>query len=101
MLPVGYYIALSAFVFVTGAVGVLVRRNPIIMLMCIELMLNAGNLVLIAFSRQNASMDGHVFVFIVITAAAAEAAVGLGIIVAVFRQKSGDIDMDKLSEMKG
>lgn len=101
MLPVGYYIALSAFMFAVGAVGVIVRRNPIIMLMCIELMLNAGNLALIAFSRRNASMDGHVFVFMVITVAAAEAAVGLGIIVAVFRQKSGDIDMDSLSEMKG
>jgi NADH-quinone oxidoreductase subunit K len=86
--------------FTTGAVGVLIRRNPLIIFMSIELMLNAANLAFITFARYQHSLDGHVFVFIVMTVAAAEVAVGLGIIVAIFRQK-GDINIDDLNIMKG
>ena len=100
MLPISYYLALSAVLFSTGAIGVLIRRNPIIMFMSIELMLNAANLAFIAFARYHHSMDGHIFVFIVMTVAAAEVAVGLGIIVAIFRTR-GDINIDDLNEMKG
>jgi len=85
MLPAYPYLILSAVLFTTGTLGVLIRRNPIIMFMSIELMLNAANLAFITFARYQQSMDGHVFVFIVMTVAAAEVAVGLGIIVAIFR----------------
>lgn len=100
MLPVSYYLALSAVLFTTGALGVLIRRNPIIMFMSIELMLNAANLAFISFSRYHRSLDGHIFVFMVMTVAAAEVAVGLGIIVAIFR-RSGNINIDELDLMKG
>ncbi len=101
MLSVNYYLALSAVLFTTGALGVLLRRNPIIMFISIELMLNAANLVFVAFAREHRSMDGHVFVFIVMAVAAAEVAVGLGIIVSIFRERGGDINADNLNEMKG
>jgi NADH-quinone oxidoreductase subunit K len=100
MLPVSYYVGLSAVLFTIGAAGVLIRRNPIIMFMSIELMLNSANLAFISFSRYLNKMDGHIFVFIVMTVAAAEVAVGLGIIVAIFRSR-GDVNVDDLSEMKG
>jgi NADH-quinone oxidoreductase subunit K len=100
MLPMNYYIGLSVVLFTIGALGVLIRRNPIIMFMSIELMLNAANLAFISFSRYLGKMDGHIFVFIIMTVAAAEVAVGLGIIVSIFRQR-GDINIDDLSEMKG
>ena len=100
MLPVNYYIGLSAALFTIGAMGVLIRRNPIIMFMSIELMLNSANLAFISFSRYLGKMDGHIFVFIVMTVAAAEVAVGLGIIVSIFRQRV-DINVDDLNEMKG
>lgn len=100
MLPVNYYIALSAVLFTIGALGVLIRRNPLIMFMSIELMLNAANLAFIAFARDLRQLDGHIFVFIVMTVAAAEVAVGLGIIISIFRQK-GDVNVDDLNSMKG
>lgn len=100
MLPAYYYLVLSSILFTTGVLGVLIRRNPIIMFMSIELMLNASNLAFITFSRYQRSMDGHIFVFIIMTVAAAEVAVGLGIIVAIFR-RSGDINIDDLNLMKG
>ena len=100
MLPASYYLVLSAVLFTTGALGVLIRRNPIIMFMSIELMLNAANLAFITFARHLRSLDGHVFVFIVMTVAAAEVAIGLGIIVGIFRQR-GDINVDDLNVMKG
>lgn len=100
MLPVTYYIGLSAVLFTIGTLGVLIRRNPIIMFMSIELMLNSANLAFISFSRYLHRMDGHIFVFIIMTVAAAEVAVGLGIIVSIFQQR-GDINVDDLSEMKG
>ena len=100
MLPASWYLALSAVLFTTGALGVLIRRNPIIMFMSIELMLNAANLSFITFSRYLKSLDGHIFVFVVMTVAAAEVAIGLGIIVSIFRQR-GNINVDELNVMKG
>jgi NADH-quinone oxidoreductase subunit K len=87
MVPTPYYIALSVVLFSIGIVGVLVRRNAIVIFLCIELMLNAANLAFVAFARQRASIDGQVIVFFVMTVAAAEAAVGLAIIIAVFRHR--------------
>src|SRR5437870_12682964 len=94
------YLGLSAILFTIGVVGVLIRRNPIVIFMCVELMLNAVNLVFIAFSRIYGQSDGQIFAFFVMTVAAAEVAVGLGIIVAIFRQRHS-IDVDEVSEMKG
>ncbi len=93
------FIGLSAALFAIGAVGVLVRRNPIVVFMCIELMLNAGNLALIAFGRFTHTMDGQVFALIVITVAASEVVVGLALITGVFRSGRG-LDVDELSEMR-
>lgn len=101
MLSPNYYLALSSVLFTIGVLGVLVRRNPIIMFMSIELMLNAANLAFIAFARYHRLLDGQVFVFVVLTVAAAEVAVGLGIIVSIFRLTGGDINVDDLDEMKG
>ena len=95
MLPAAYYIALSAILFTIGALGVLIRRNAIVIFMCIELMLNAANLALAAFARQWGNADGHLVVFFVMTVAAAEVAVGLALIVAIFRTKKS-IDIDDL-----
>ena len=82
-----YYLTLAAALFTIGAVGLLVRRNTLVMFMCIELMLNAANLSFVAFARQQLAVDGQVIVFFVMTVAAAEAAVGLAIIIAVFRHR--------------
>jgi NADH-quinone oxidoreductase subunit K len=95
MVPITYYIALSAILFSIGIVGVLVRRNAIVIFLCIELMLNAANLAFVAFARQRGSIDGQVIVFFVMTVAAAEAAVGLAIIIAVFRHRQ-TINADEL-----
>jgi NADH-quinone oxidoreductase subunit K len=99
MVPLDYYIILSAFLFVVGVVGVLISRNLIVMFMAIEIMLNAANLAMMAFSRHLKLMDGHVFVFLVMTVAAAEAAVGLAIIIAIFRGRDS-VDADALNLMK-
>ena len=87
MVPTSYFVALSAVLFSIGAMGVLLRRNVIVIFMCIELMLNAANLAFVAFARQHHSMDGQVIVFFVMTVAAAEVAVGLAIIIAMFRHR--------------
>lgn len=100
MVPVSYYVALSAILFTIGVLGVLIRRNAIIIFMSVELMLNAANLLFIAFARTFNHLDGQIFVFFVITVAAAEVAVGLALIVAVFRSRR-NIDIDQLSDMKG
>lgn len=93
MVPLEYYLIVAGAVFTIGMLGVIVARNVIIIFMCIELMLNAGNLALISFSRFLGTMDGHVMVFMVMTVAAAEAAVGLAIIIALFRYRdSANID---------
>src|SRR5438105_15586672 len=94
------YLGLSAILFTIGVVGVLIRKNPIVIFMCVELMLNAVNLVFITFSRIYGQADGQIFAFFVMTVAAAEVAVGLGIIVAIFRQRHS-IDVDEVSEMRG
>lgn len=94
------YVILSMVLFVLGAMGVLLRRNAILVFMSVELMLNAANLALVAFARQWGGSDGHLFVFFVITVAAAEVAVGLALIVAIFRTKKS-IDIDELHQMEG
>ena len=100
MVPIGYYIALSAVLFTIGALGVLVRRNPLVMFMSIELMLNAGNLALVAFTRVWGVLAGQIFVFFIMTVAAAEVAVGLALIVAIFRTKHS-INVDEMNALKG
>lgn len=100
MVPVSYYLVLSAVLFTTGVVGVLVRKNPLIIFMSIELMLNAANLAFAAFARQLNSLDGQVFALLVITVAAAEVVVGLGIIVAIFRTRA-TVDVDEVSALRG
>ncbi len=87
MVPLNYYLVLSALVFAIGVTGVIIRRNLIVILMSVELMLNAVNLTFIAFSRSLGSMDGQVIVFFVMTVAAAEAVVGLAIIISIFRHR--------------
>src|SRR5579863_3222440 len=99
-VPVGYYVSLSAVIFFIGVAGVLVRRNPLVMLMSIELMFNAANLLFLAFARAWVHNAGHIFAFLVITVAAAEAAVGLAIVVTVFRSNK-HVDVDDVATMKG
>lgn len=100
MIPISYYIILSAVLFTIGALGVLIRRNAIIIFMSIELMLNAANLAFVAFSHIHQNLSGQIFVFFVMTVAAAEVAVGLALIVAIFRTKKS-IDVDQLNTLKG
>jgi NADH-quinone oxidoreductase subunit K len=99
-MTVNHFILLSAILFSIGAVGVLVRRNPLIMFMSIELMLNSVNLAFVAFSRYLQVLDGQVFVFLILAVAAAEVAVGLAIIVALFRTRE-TVDVDEISGLKG
>ena len=99
MIPTSFYLVVSAILFITGAIGVLLRRNALIMLMALELMLNAVNLSFIAYARQLNDMGGHIFVFLSITVAAAEAAVGLAIILSIYRSKE-TVDVDHLSLMR-
>ena len=98
-VPIYEYLLLSAILFSIGAVGVIARRNAIVIFMCIELMLNAVNLAFIAFSRGFADPSGQVFVFMVMTVAAAEAAVGLAIILQIYRLR-GTINADEIKLMK-
>ena len=100
MVPIEYYLLLSAVLFSIGVLGVIIRRNAIVLFLCIELMLNAVNLTFIAFGRYLNSIDGQVFVLIVMTVAAAEVAVGLGIIVAIFRGKE-TTSVDDINLLKG
>jgi NADH-quinone oxidoreductase subunit K len=94
------YVMLSAVLFAMGALGVLLRRNAILVFMSVELMLNSANLALVAFARQWGQVDGQIIVFFVMTIAAAEVAIGLAIIVAIFRSKHS-INIDELHEMEG
>ena len=98
-IPINYYIMLSAVLFIIGVIGVIARRNAIIIFMCIELMLNAVNLLLVAFSTLHQDASGQVFVFFVIAVAAAEVAVGLAILAMVYRNLKS-IDIDLLSRLK-
>ena len=100
MIPLPWTLALSAVVFVLGLVGVLVRRNALVIFMSIELMLNAANLAFVAFARSMGSVDGQVFVFFVMTVAAAEVAVGLAIIVNLFRLRES-VFVDEVNLLKG
>jgi NADH:ubiquinone oxidoreductase subunit K len=99
-LALSWYLVVSALIFCIGAGGVLVRRNPLVILLCIELMLNAANLALVGFSRMHGNMDGQMFALIVMVVAACEVAVGLGLIVALFRRRL-PIDVDELRELQG
>lgn len=100
MLTVTHYTVLSAILFSIGVLTVLIRRNPLIMFMGIELMLNAVSLSLVAFSRYLFDMTGEVFVFLVLTVAAAEVAVGLALVVAIFRLRD-NVDIDAIDSLKG
>ena len=99
-MSIAWYLAVSAFIFAIGAAGVLVKRNPLVILLCLELMLNAANLALIAFSRMHGSDDGQVFALIVMVVAACEVTVGLGIIVAMYRRRL-PVDVDELRQLQG
>jgi NADH-quinone oxidoreductase subunit K len=98
-IPLEYYLILSAFLFVTGVVGVITRRNAIVVFMSIELMLNAANLSMVAFSSFMGNSAGQLFVFFIMTVAAAEAAVGLAIIIALYRNKL-TLNIDEINILK-
>jgi NADH-quinone oxidoreductase subunit K len=99
-IHIAHYLIVAGILFSIGLVGVVVRRNAIIVLMCLELMLNAANLSLVAFSKMHGNMQGQIFVFFSITVAAAEAAVMLAIIIAVFRQRQS-VNVDDMDLMQG
>jgi NADH:ubiquinone oxidoreductase subunit K len=95
-----WYLIVSALIFSIGAGGVLTRRNPLVILLCLELMLNAANLALVAFSRSSGDMGGQIFALIVMVVAACEVAIGLGLVVALYRRRL-PIDVDELRELQG
>ena len=99
-MDVTWYIVLSALLFSIGAGGVLIRRSPLVILLCLELMLNAGNLALVAFSRMHGNQDGQVFALIVMVVAACEVVVGLGLIVAMFR-RGLPLNVDEMRGLRG
>jgi NADH-quinone oxidoreductase subunit K len=99
-VSVTWYVVLSAVLFAIGAGGVLVRRSPLVILLCLELMLNAGNLALVAFARAHGNAEGQVFALIVMVVAACEVVVGLGLIVAMFRRRL-PLNVDELRGLKG
>jgi NADH-quinone oxidoreductase subunit K len=99
MVPVQSYLILAAILFCMGMFGVMVRRNALVVFMCVELMLNAANLTFLAFARQRGDVAGHVAAFFVIAVAAAEAAVGLAIIIAVFRSR-GSVDIQDIKTLR-
>ena len=99
-MNIGWYLVVSALIFCIGAGGVMVRRNPLSILLCLELMLNGGNLALIAFSRMWGNGDGQILALVVMTVAACEVCIGLGMIVAIYRRRL-PIDVDELRELQG
>jgi NADH-quinone oxidoreductase subunit K len=99
-MAIGWYLVVSAIIFSIGAIGVLVRPNPLVILLCLELMLNAANLALVAFSRMWGNHDGQVFALIVMVIAASEVTVGLGLIVAIYRRQMA-VNVDDLNELRG
>ena len=99
-MDVSWYIVLSALIFCIGLLGVLTRRNPLVVLLSLELLLNAGNLSLIAFSRMWGNAEGQIFALIVMVVAAAEVVIGLGLIVSMYRNRL-PIDVDEMSELRG
>ncbi len=99
MVPANYYLALAAVLFCIGLAGVVVKRNMLVVFMCIELMLNAANLTFLAFARQTGNMAGHAIAFFVMAVAASEAAVGLAIVIAVFRTRE-TLNIDEVTVLK-
>jgi NADH:ubiquinone oxidoreductase subunit K len=99
-MNIEWYIVLSALLFAIGATGILIRRSPVVILLCLELTLNAGNLALLAFSRMVGNQEGQVFALIVMVVAACEVVIGLGLIVAIFRRRL-PLDVDELRELRG
>jgi NADH-quinone oxidoreductase subunit K len=99
-MSMDWFLTLSALIFCIGAAGVLTRRNPLVVLLCLELMLNAGNLALLAFSRMHGNGDGQIFAIVVMVVAACEVGIGLGVIVAMYRRRL-PIDVDEVRELQG
>ena len=99
-MSISWYLVVSAFIFSIGAGGVLVKRNPLVILLCLELMLNAANLAFIAFSRMHGNGDGQIMAIVVMVVAACEVTVGLGVIVAMHRRRMA-IDVDEIRELQG
>ena len=99
-MNITWYLVVSALIFSTGVGGVLTRRNPLVILLCLELMLNAGNLALVAFSRMLGNSDGQIFAIVVMVIAACEVVVGLGLIVAIYRRRL-PLNVDDLRELRG
>ena len=99
-MNIDWYLVVSALIFSIGAAGVLTRRNPLVVLLCLELMLNAANIALIAFSRMWGNGDGQIFAIIVMVVAACEVCIGLGLVVAVYRRRL-PIDVDEIRELHG
>ena len=99
-MAIEWYLVLSALLFAVGAGGVLIRRSPVVILLCLELMLNAGNLALISFSRMHGDADGQVFALIVMVVAACEVVIGLGLIVAMYRRRLA-LDVDAVRSLRG
>jgi NADH:ubiquinone oxidoreductase subunit K len=99
-VSVDWYLVVSALVFSVGAIGVLTRRNPLVVLLCLELMLNAANIALIAFARMWGNAEGQIFAVIVMIVAACEVCIGLGLVVAIFRRRL-PIDVDEIRELHG
>ena len=95
-----WYVVLSALIFSIGATGILIRRSPVVILLCLELMLGAGNLALVAFSRMHGNEEGQIFALMVMVVAACEVVIGLGLIVAIFRRRL-PLDVDELRELRG
>ena len=99
-MDIGWFLAVSALIFTIGAVGVLTRRSPLVILLCLELMLNAANIALIAYARMWGNIEGQVFAIIVMVVAACEVCIGLGLVVAIYRRRL-PIDVDELRELQG
>jgi NADH-quinone oxidoreductase subunit K len=99
-MSISWYLVVSALIFAIGAGGVLVRRNPLVILLCLELMLNAANIALIAFARMWGNGDGQIFAIVVMVVAACEVCIGLGLVVAIFRRQI-PIDVDEIRELHG
>ncbi len=99
-MNIEWYIVLSSLLFAVGGMGILLRRSPIVILLCLELMLNAGNLALVAFSKMVGNQEGQIFAIVVMVVAACEVVIGLGLIVAIFRRKL-PLNVDELRELRG
>jgi NADH-quinone oxidoreductase subunit K len=99
-MDIEWYLVLSALLFSVGAAGVLIRRSPLVILLCLEIMLNAGNLALLAFARSLGNTDGQIFALIVMVVAACEVVIGLGLIVAMYRRKL-PLDVDEARQLRG